>query len=129
VTPNDVVPFVFPADTYTAVATTSVTGKRFVIPNGAPVDGNYGHALAGAGTEAAGVSGMDAASGAKFTVFREGIQPVTAGANLTAGQPVMSDATGQAIPWVWAANGANRKLGLVMQDTASAAEAPILLQL
>jgi hypothetical protein len=54
---------------------------------------------------------------------------VTAGAAITAGQTVMSDATGQAIPW--AQSGAypntNVALGVAMDDCANGADAEIAL--
>jgi hypothetical protein len=106
---NSCVPFYKPGREITCQASATITGKRFVVISGNRQSGpglssttegsNYVVAQAGAGVRAFGVSGHDAASGEKVKVLRAGnVLPVTAGANITAGQEVESDAAGKAIP-------------------------------
>jgi hypothetical protein len=51
-----------------------------------------------AGKRCLGVAAFDAASGALFTVIREGIVPITCAASITAGVEVEIDAAGKVIP-------------------------------
>jgi hypothetical protein len=75
------------------------------------------------------VSKYDAASGAKVGVIREGVVPITAGANITAGAQVMADATGQAITYVWAGAAVPVVVGICLADVLSGADAEIALKL
>lgn len=99
---NPAVPFWDEAESLTAHASAAVTGKRFVSPSGARVDGNprVASAASSVTSKPLGVSAYDAASGAKVTVYTEPglVMPVTASVAITAGQPVYSDPTGQATP-------------------------------
>lgn len=72
-----------------------------------------------------GVFSRDSAAGENVLVFRGGEVEVTAGAALTAGDPVMTDATGQAIPWVAVAT--NHRAGICTKTTANGATAHIAL--
>lgn len=124
----------------TAETTVAVVGCRFVRISAArafrfnvlatTATGNpYKVAPCGAGGKAFGVSKYDqSVVGGKVGVARGGIVTVLAGATITAGQKIMSDATGQAIPWVTAASEANECLGLAVDDAANAALAEIALQ-
>lgn len=132
---NDCIPYKLPGEDFTGQVTAAVTGKRFLKISGNRTSGpglsstaegsNYKVATAAAGDHAIGVSKYDQATvGGKVGVIREGIVPVTAGATITAGQAVQSDATGQAIPLA-----AGVKLGVAMADAASGADAEIALML
>lgn len=136
---NDMVAVRLPGQDLTGQATAAVTGKRFVKISGSRTNkfnvlgtdasgNNHKVAPCGAGQAAIGVAKYDQPTvGGKVGVACAGILVVTAGANLTAGQLVMSDATGQAIPWVSAASEANQKLGIATDDCLSGADAEIAL--
>jgi hypothetical protein len=114
-------------------ATAAVTGKRFIAPSGDVTGGPglstdlenlYRGAHAGAGVKPFGVSKYDVANGGVGGVHGQPgkIVPVTAGAAITAGQEVQSDANGQAIPLA-----AGRPAGLAMSGAANGADAQIKL--
>jgi hypothetical protein len=138
---NDMVPTKRPGEDITGQATAAVTGKRFVRISGArafrfnvlatTADGNnYKVAPATAGGAAVGVAKYDQPTvGGKVGVARGGFVIVTAGAAITAGQFIMSDATGQAVPWTSAASEANAKLGYAVDDAANGADAEIAINL
>jgi predicted RecA/RadA family phage recombinase len=129
---NECIPFWDPADHITVVAGAGgVTGKRFVTATG-PLAVGLGTAggvpsavLPAANAAILGVAAQDAAAGNAVMVYCEGIVPVVAGAALTGGTPVMTDATGAAIPWVAVVG--NTKAGYCLADTANGADAPIKL--
>lgn len=127
------IPFKVNGGNFTAKATAPVTGCRFVAPSGNRTGGTalstdlanvHQVAHAGAGIKPCGVAGNDAANGALLLVraIPGEILPVTAGASITAGQEVQSDATGQAIPLA-----AGRPAGLAMSGAANGALAEIRL--
>jgi hypothetical protein len=114
-------------------ATAAVTGKRFIAPSGDVTGGPglstdfenvYRCAHAGSGVKPCGVSQYDVAIGSRGPQHGNPgkIVPVTAGAALTAGQEVQSDATGQAIPLA-----AGRPAGLCMSGASNGADAQIKL--
>ena len=130
---NECLPFKESGSAVTAKATAAVTGKRFVKISGdrtggpslsTDVENVYQVAPAAAGDRAIGVAGWDAATGELVKIYTKPgiIVPVTAGAALTAGQEVQSDATGQAIVLA-----AGKALGIVMSAAASGADAEIKL--
>lgn len=137
---NDMVRTREPGQDLTGQVTVAVTGKRFVRISGARVNkfnvlgtdasgNNYKVAMCSTlGQQAVGVSKYDQATvGGKVGVATAGVCTVVAGNNLTAGQIVMTDANGAAIPWVSAASEANAKLGIAMDDCLSGADAEIAL--
>lgn len=138
---NDMVPTKRPGEDVSCETTAAVTGKRFVRISGArafrfnvlatTATGNlYKVAHSAAGGHAIGVSKYDQPNvGGKVGIARGGFCIVTAGAAIAAGQYVMSDANGQAIPWVTAAGEANQKLGIAVDDAANAADAEIAMLL
>lgn len=138
---NDMVRTKEPGQDLSAEVTAAVVGKRFVKISGArafkfnqlatTATGNlYKVAHCAAGQRAFGVSKYDQPTvTGKVGVARGGIVTVTCGANITAGTPVMSDATGQAIPWVSAASEANAILGYAVDDALSGTDAEIALNL
>lgn len=118
---NECIPYYEPSATFTAKASGAVTGKRFVKPS-ANRTGGGGEGAAGATTigvglstdlenlpvlkrtgakeAAAGVAGSDAADKGEFKVYGRGHGtrlPITAGAEVKAGEEVMSDAEGRAV--------------------------------
>lgn len=124
---NPAVPYWDEADTVTAHAGAAITGKRFVAISGAMTDGNptMTHAAADAMANPAGVgvAAYDAPVGTKFTAYTGNqVMPVRAGAAITAGQTVESNAAGEAVP---SATGA--VLGVAYGDAALGADAPIKL--
>ncbi|MDH3007095.1 DUF2190 family protein [Gordonia alkanivorans] len=95
--PNESKPLFRPAAAITARATTAVTGSRLVAPSGT-YDGNFPVTHCGDGASPLGVASADIPSGQLGTLLREGVVPVTAGAAVTAGQSLQSDAQGRVVP-------------------------------
>lgn len=124
----DVTPFHFPGDTITAHATAAVTGGRFVRISGNRVDDNYAVAPAVAGPNVFGVASRDKATGDKVMVFTAGIIEVEAGAALTAGTRVTSDANGAAVAATGAAGATVAFVGIVLADVAAGARGPVLIR-
>lgn len=126
---NPAVPFWDEGNTFTGHAQAAVTGKRFVTITGARVDGNprVGHAINSATSISVGVSGFDAAAGAKVTVYSSPgiVMPVTAAVSLVAGDLVYSDASGKAVKV--APSGAVIPAGVALDDAAADADAVIKL--
>lgn len=132
---NECTPLKEPGSKFTAKASATVTGKRFVKISGNRTGGGlaglgtdlanvYQVAPAGSGERAIGVADKDAASGSLVGVYAGPgiIVPVNAGAALTAGEEVQSNATGQAIPLA-----AGKALGVVLTGASSGADAEIKL--
>lgn len=123
-------------DELTCFCTANVTGKTFVkisadrqaggFPAGITdqiTGGNVSVAPAGAGDKVFGVAQYDQVSGNLVTVQRAiKVMPVTAGAAITAGQEVQSDASGHAIPLA-----AGKAAGLAIGNAANTADAQIAL--
>jgi hypothetical protein len=110
---NECIPFLLPGDIRTVNASAAITGKRFVKIIAARIGGganglstdveNLPQAgpCTASGEAALGVAQYDAGVGSNVGVFLRGsgvTVPITAGANITAGQQIQTDATGQAIP-------------------------------
>jgi hypothetical protein len=124
------IPLFDKADSVTAVATAPVTGARFVRVSAArATTGDFNQSLrvapAGAGNAVFGISAHDAASGETVGVHHQPaiITEVEAGAALTAGTVVASDATGRAVPYV--AGAGVFSAGTVLDDAALGAKALI----
>jgi len=110
----------------TGTASADLVGKTFCRVATGGQDQNPNYATANAGGPSFGVVGWDAATGEKVTVFKKGVNSVTAGAALTAGAEVMANATGQAVPWTAAtAPAVNRTLGIVLADAAAGEDAAV----
>lgn len=130
---NECIPYYKPGADITAVPTAAVTGKRFVVIsanraagpalNASTGGGNIQVAPAGAGARAIGVAARDQVVGKHVRVIREGVVPVTAGAVITAGQEVESNAAGQAVPLA-----TGKSLGVALSGAASGADAQIALR-
>lgn len=123
-----------PAKDRTCYPATAVVGKRFAKVTADKQTSSAGEAAVDlitvddahtAGGLVFGVFSRDAAAAENVLVFREGEVEVTAGAALTAGDPVMTDATGQAIVWVAAVG--NHRAGICTKSTANGAAAHIVL--
>lgn len=93
-------PYIFaPGADVSGVATADIIGETFVkISGNRDGNGSLSVAPAGAGDRALGVAAWSAASGQIVRVARGGVVKVTAGAAITAGAAVQSDANGKAIP-------------------------------
>lgn len=122
----DCIPFSQPGQDPTCYAQAAVTGCRFVsVKTGVnEVNGLPGVAHTGAGLKAFGVAAQDTAVNAALMVYRHGEVPILAGAALSHGQRVESDANGKAIPLA-----SGIALGTVMADAADATLAHIALEL
>ncbi|UEA58575.1 DUF2190 family protein [Gordonia otitidis] len=94
---NETKPLFRPGASVTIRATTALSGGRLVAIASA-YDGNFPTKLCPAGAKPFGVATADIASGALGTALREGIIPLIAGASITAGTQVESDAQGRVIP-------------------------------
>lgn len=118
----DCIPFLEPGQNPTCRANGAITGCRFVqIKTGVnAVDGLPQVETCGAGLEAFGVAARDKLTTEAVMVYKWGHLPVLAGAALSHGQKVQSDAQGRAIPL---AGGV--ELGTVMADAADATLAEI----
>ncbi len=101
----------------TGVATGTVNAQRFVKPSGASGQ-NPGVAQSGAGENALGVARYAAAATEKTTVDIIGTAVVEAGAAVTCGDTVKSDASGRAITWV--TSGA--RLGIALEAAGAAGQ-------
>jgi hypothetical protein len=120
---NAAVPFYSEGYIFTCHAAAAVTGKRFVAVTANQVDERPAVSPAGAGVAVLGVAAYDAPLGGGVTVYRKpSVMPVTAGAALTAGQQVQSDAAGRAIPLA-----AGIAVGFALADAANGADAKIAL--
>lgn len=126
---NTAVPFWDEGNTITCHASAAITGKRFVAISGARVEGNprVAHAASAVAVKSFGVSGYDAVSGGKVSVYTAPgiVMPVTAAVAITAGQPVYSDATGQATNVAPVAGALIS--GHAADDAAIGAECPVKL--
>lgn len=109
-----------PGQDIPCVASTTIVGARFVLigTNGTKPNPNIKPCTAAA--KPFGVARYDTAVGAVVDVMKAGVVLVKAGANLTAGQEVESDGTGQAIVLA-----AGKAAGRVVYDAASGALAEI----
>lgn len=137
-TVNEAIAYSDPGTDLTCQASAAVVGRRFVAVSGAKqvgsqalatdtLGGNILVAHAGTGARALGVSSYDAAAGRKVPVMRgHKVVPVEAGAALTAGARVMSDATGRATPFVSAAAEANVDLGVCLNAPTAAGQTAIV---
>lgn len=135
---NEAIAYFDPGNDLTGQASAAITGRRFLNVTGAKQAGSGGLASdtfggsipvahAGAGVKAIGVSTYDAAIGAKVPIARgHKVFPVEAGAAITAGADVMSDATGRAVPWVSAASEANARLGKCLNTITAAAQIAVV---
>lgn len=117
---NECIPYFEPATRPTGRCTAAVRGKRFVsssatIPGGPIGTENIRVAESAAGAHSIAVAAYDGAINEEIPLLRgHMIVPVTAGAALTAGTAVQTDATGRAIPLA-----AGVKLGVCVSDQAT----------
>lgn len=96
---NECTPLFRPGREITVLTTGAVTGKRCVGVSATrdTATGLIKVAHAGAGTKALGVASYDIGSGAKGSIKRGGVLPVTAGAAITAGAEVEVGTAGKVI--------------------------------
>lgn len=129
---NAILPLYDDGDHLTCAVTAAVVGAHFVAVSGdlqsspilntatvATTGGNIQVATCGAGARALGVAAYDGpTSGDKIHVYAGPglVVPVIAGATITAGDEAMSDSTGRAITWVFAASMANHPNGVAVSS-------------
>lgn len=134
---NAVIPLFEPGARITGAATAAVSAGKFVkisadmqqsplLTVSSPITGGnvVQCAQCVAGDKAFGVAGYDAVNvGDTFPVINGPgiVVPMTAGATITAGNKVMSDANGNPVPWTSAASEANNANGLAVSSAANAA--------
>jgi hypothetical protein len=136
---NEAIAYYDGGDDLSCYVTAAVTGKRFVKISGAKrvasqalasdgLGGNIPVAHCGAGQRPLGVSTYDAPSvGDGLPVMRgHKVVPVEAGAAATAGDQIMSDATGRAITWTSAASEANARCGVLLNTPTAAGQTAIV---
>lgn len=138
---NDMVRVREPGQDITGEVTAAIIGKRFLRISaaraykfnqlaGSASGNNHKVAAAIAGGPSVGVSKYDQpVVGGKVGIARAGIVVLTAGAAITAGQRIMSDATGQAVPWATAAGEANVALGYATDDAANGTDVEVAINL
>lgn len=145
---NECTPYYDDGEDITGFCTAAVIGKRFLKvsadrPTGGPAGvsddiggGNIKVAPCAAGDQAFGVSSHDQLINKLVGVIRgQKVVPVTAGAAISAGQLVQSDAVGKAVPYVppnttavgAAVAATPHILGLAVADAANNADAQISL--
>jgi hypothetical protein len=124
---NGMIPYFEPADRLSATATAAVVGKTFVAISGnLASDNTFQVATCAAYAKPFGVAEYNAATGQWVGVVREGVCPVTCGASaLTAGEEVMSDASGNAIAWDTVI--AHRPAGMCLNAATTGSDAMIAL--
>lgn len=137
---NPITPLFEPGQKITARITAAVTAGRFVKPSGnfeggplldvstptGPLTGGnlMKVATCGAGQQAIGVAGTDGAADGDVIPVLNGpglVVPMTAAGAITAGDKIMSDASGRATTWVTAASEANNALGVAISGAADTA--------
>jgi hypothetical protein len=145
---NGIVPLLEPADDFTGAVTAAVTAGRFLKPSGSyqggplldvtsptsPLTkGNLPQvAPCGAGGgNAIGVSKWDAPSVDDVVGIASGnkVVPMVADGAVTAGDIIMSGATGGAKTWVSAASDANHELGVAMSTAVDGATVYVKINL
>lgn len=131
---NDAIPYYEPGDRITAAVSAAVLGKRFVqISGGRSSHGNITVSQAVAGADVFGVAGFDAdpaddSKPDRTTILRETeVVPVVAGAAITAGDPITSDANGEAAVATGAAGDVVHAVGIALDDAATGEDAQVAL--
>jgi hypothetical protein len=110
--------------TVTAKAVGAITGSTFVKVVAGGTFQVPKVSTCGAGEQAFGVAGWDAADGETLTIHQIGTVTVKAGTALAAPQQIQSDAAGKAIVLA-----AGKRLGQVYQDAANNADVAVRLSL
>lgn len=144
---NAIVPLLEPADDFTGAVTAAVTAGRFLKVSGtyqggplldvstatSPLTkGNLPQvAPCGAGQQAIGISKWDAPSADDVVGIASGnkIVPMVADGAVTAGDIIMSGATGGAKTWASAASDANHELGVAMSTAVDGATVYVKINL
>jgi hypothetical protein len=131
---NEAVAFFDPGDDLSCHVESAVTGRRFVAVSDPKqvgsvalandtLGGNIVVSPAGAGALALGVASYDASAGQKVPVMRgHKVVPVEAGAAITAGDAVASDATGRAV----LAGAGVQRLGICLNSPTAAGQVAVV---
>lgn len=121
----DLIPFVDPADAFTAHASAAVTGCRLLRVSGTLTDGEHIQvAHAAAAGHVFGVAMRDKPAGSKVGVQRAGVVPVECAVAMVAGTRIESNAVGQAVPLgttAPAAGSHTQSPGVLVADVAAGA--------
>jgi hypothetical protein len=117
----DIVPYWLPGQTLTGHAVAAITGGRFLIPSGQPVDGNPGVIHGATPENVIGVAARDAAILGKVLIFAAPgtILPIRVAAAVVTGDKIATDANGAGVV---AGIGAVFN-AVVLQDAAANTEA------
>ncbi len=111
--------FLMGAQVELVVGAGGVTGGQLITTSGV---------VAGAGaTDVAGVAGFDQVQNGVVTVFRDGIQRLTAAATITNGQPLKAAANGQVTPYVVGTDAVNLLIGRAWSSASAAASVDVAL--
>jgi hypothetical protein len=115
-----------PGKNITLIAAADLTAKQY---HGVVLDANgKAAAVTVAGADAIGILQMPAIAGEAATVMVSGITKAIYGANITAGQRVMVDATGKIVPFATPAAGStNYAIGRALESGVANQEGTILL--
>lgn len=131
---NEAIPFYRPGEDITVKAEGAITGGRFVNISGDRTSGpglsdtaegsNYVASTASAAGQAVGVSNYDIADQALGTISSEGVLPIIADGNLSAGDKVEVGADGKATVF-----GSGEVVGIAMTGALNDETAEIMLRL
>lgn len=115
-----------PGKNITLIAAADLTAKQY---HGVMLDANGKvAAVTVAGADAIGILQMPAIAGEAATVMASGITKAIYGADITAGQRVMVDATGKIVPFAApAAGNTNYAIGKALESGVAGQEGTILL--
>lgn len=122
---NELIPIFEDGDRPTGYCTATVRGRRLVKISADITGGMFGTeniqvAESTAGYPAVGVACYDGASGDNIPLLRVGLVPLIAGAAITAGDPLMSDAQGRVVPYTDGAT--NHRIGVALTAAAAAGD-------
>lgn len=108
----DYLPKFKPGEAITRTASAAVVGGQLVTVAGTPCGGNAPDWL--------GVASQDAAAGALFGVYCDGVQRLVTAAAIPASSPVKTAAAGQIVAFVAGTDSPDLKVGLALEAAAAA---------
>lgn len=120
----DYIPLYDGAVPATHTTSAAVTGGTLLSVSG---DGTVA-TMAAAGASCVGVAAFDAASGARVTVFRSGIQLLTAGGSITAGNTLEATTGGQVVAHTNGTNDCNI-VGVALNTVSSTGTVRVLMKI
>jgi hypothetical protein len=119
----DYAPIYRPGEAVPFTAGGTITGGDVVVLSAAGGTQSNGTVVSASAASNAvvGVAAFDAASGARVTVHRGGVQEVISAAAITAPAPVKSAATGRVTPYTDGTDPAGQLIGLALTSATGAA--------